>query len=181
MAKVAIFLATGFEEIEAVTIIDILRRAEVEVDIIGVGNGAIKGGHLIAIQADLLDTEIKADDYDMLVLPGGLDGVNNLIASSLVKDLLLEANKINKKIAAICAAPLVLHKFGILKGNYTCYPSFEAKIDSSRYIKKDVVIDKNIITSKGPSSAMSFSLEIVKELKSNAITDSVKEALLLDK
>jgi len=179
MAKILIAIANGFEEIEAVSIIDVARRANIEVVIAAVEDINLIGAHNIQIKADIKVEDVLVQDFDMIVLPGGLPNAFTLAEDVNVQRLLKEFKDKNKKIAAICAAPYALHKAGVLSKNYTCYPSFEKKIKDDGYqTTKDVIIDENMITSKGPATSMSFALEIVKILKGEEIYKSVKEALL---
>jgi len=179
MIKILIAIANGFEEIEAVSIIDVVRRANIEVVIAGVEDINLIGAHNIQIKADTKIENVLAQDFDMIVLPGGLPNSFTLAENSNVQRLLKEFKDKNKKIAAICAAPYALHKAGVLGKNYTCYPSFEKKIKDDGYqTTKDVVIDENIITSKGPATSINFALEIVKILKGEEIYKSVKDGLL---
>jgi len=128
MAKILIAIANGFEEIEAVSIIDVARRADIEVVIAGVEDINLVGAHNIQIKADTKIEDVLAQDFDMIVLPGGLPNAFTLAEDVNVQRLLKEFKDKNKKIAAICAAPYALHKAGVLSKNYTCYPSFEKKI-----------------------------------------------------
>lgn len=179
MAKILVPIANGFEEIEAISIIDICRRAGIEVVTAGVENKILIGAHNIKIEMDSLITEISSNDFDMIVLPGGLPNTFTLAEDKDVQRLLKEFKEKNKKLAAICAAPYALHTAGVLEENYTCYPSFEKKIKDNGYqSNKNVVTDKNIITSRGPATAMEFALEIVKTLKGEEIYFTVKEGLL---
>lgn len=127
MAKVLIIISTGFEEIEAISIIDILRRAEIEVVIATISDILTKGANGIVIQANQYLKDIDSSVFDMIVLPGGGVNTENLASSSLVKEILQKMKKENKYIGAICAAPYALHTANVLNKNYTCYPSFEEK------------------------------------------------------
>ncbi|MGB5866611.1 MAG: DJ-1 family glyoxalase III [Arcobacteraceae bacterium] len=181
MSKIIIPLATGFEEIEAVTIIDVLRRADIEVVIIALDqNLLVTGANSITIQAQKEITKIDSNDFDMIILPGGAQGTQNLSEDKNVQNILQEFNRQNKNIGAICAAPYALHTAGVLKQNYTCYPSFEKKIREDGYQsdKAMVIEDENILTSRGPGTAMCFGLEIVKKLQGNDVYLEVKEGLL---
>lgn len=175
-------LATGFEEIEAVSIIDVLRRAEIEVIVAHIGESKfVKGAHNITIEADCDIKTLSADAIDMIVLPGGWDGTLALINNAKVTEILQDMDKKNKSIGAICAAPLALHKAGVLKQNYTCYPSIEAEIRNDGYDSKNMVVeDGNVITSRGPVTAMCFALAIVKKLATDEKYKSVKSGLLAD-
>lgn len=178
MAKIIVPIANGFEEIEAISIIDICRRANIEVVIAGVENLKVIGAHNIKIDADCKIEDINSNDFDMIVLPGGLPNAFTLAEDKNVQNLLKEFKAKDKKIGAICAAPFALHKADVLNENFTCYPGFEQKIRTNGYQNEDVVIDDNILTSKGPATATKFALEIVKTLTSKGIYDSVKSGLL---
>jgi len=179
--KVLVALATGFEEIEAVTIIDILRRADIEVLVASLNESfLVKGANSITVEADLHIKDISSDMIDMIVLPGGWDGTYALADDANVQRLLKEMDSKGKNIAAICAAPFALNKAGVLKQNYTCYPSVEQQIREDGYQgeKAMVVEDKNIMTSRGPATAICFALEIVKKLKGEKTYLELKEGLL---
>jgi 4-methyl-5(b-hydroxyethyl)-thiazole monophosphate biosynthesis len=181
MSKVLVPLATGFEEIEAVNIIDILRRAQIEVLVATLNDDfLVKGANGITLQAQYKITQISANDIDMCVLPGGYDGTMNLAKDENVQNLLKELDTLNKNIGAICAAPYALHTAGVLKQNYTCYPSFEEKIRLYGFQgdKSMVVEDGNVMTSRGPATALCFALAIVKKLKGEEIYTNVKNGLL---
>jgi len=185
MKKKAIaILADGFEEIEAVTIINTLRRAGIKVIICGLGTDLVKGSREITISADkLLEESDLASEYDACVLPGGMPGAENLAGSDIVKELLTKMHAQGKVIAAICASPaLVLSSTGILNNkSATCFPGMRGNFSSSTTYKEDnVVIDGNIITSKGPATAMEFSLSIVEVLCDKDIACKVRKALLTE-
>ena len=179
MAKILVPISNGFEEVEAVSIVDVCRRAGIEVTTAGIEDKVLIGAHNIKIEMDKKITEVNSNDFDMIVLPGGLPNAFTLAENSDVQRLLKEFKEKNKKIAAICAAPYALHKANVLNENYTCYPSFEEKIKDEGYINnKNIVIDSNVVTSKGPATAMEFALEIVKILKGDEVYFSVKNGLL---
>ena len=179
MAKIIIPISNGFEEIEAITIIDVCRRADIEVTIAGVEDLEITGAHGIKIISDTTIDNISSNDFDMIVLPGGLPNAFTLAENEKVQSLLKEFKEKKRKIGAICAAPYALHKAGVLNENFTCYPSFEEKIKLDGYHPNDsVVIDNNVITSRGPATAMSFALEIVNILCDEDIYTNVKNGLL---
>ncbi len=165
MAKVYVFLADGFEEIEALTVVDLLRRARVEVTTVSITeNILVHGAHGIFVMADILFKD-KLSETDMLVLPGGGTGTRSLSAHEGLKDLLIEYEKNERYLAAICAAPSVLGKHGLLKGKRAiCYPGFEDKLTGAIITNDKVVVDGKFITSKGPGTSIEFSLELIKIL-----------------
>lgn len=180
MSKVLVPLASGFEEIEAVTIIDLLRRADIEVVTACLDRRRVIGAHGIKVLADTHLDDIDHTQFDMIVLPGGIPGAINLQKSPKVQELLGNFDNDNKLIGAICAAPIALASAKVLKKAYTCYPSFENQIENKGYIaSEDVVSDQNIITSKGPATAMSFALSIIGQLCGEEKVASLRQGLLL--
>jgi len=167
MPKVLIPIATGFEEIEAVNIIDVLRRAGIEV-IMGAldEHMLVKGAHGITIQTDRPIKGLNTDDLDMIVLPGGGGGTKLLAQDDTIQSLLKEMDNKGKNIGAICAAPYALYTAGVLKEGYTCYPRVEDEIKLAGYQgdKSAVVETANVMTSRGPATAICFGLAIVKKL-----------------
>jgi len=180
--KAIIILADGFEEIEAVTAIDVLRRAGIEVVICGVDSKNVKGSRGITISTDkLLEESGIKSAYDACILPGGMPGAEKLANSDLVKDLVAKMHSQKKVIGAICAAPaLVLSPMGILDNMAaTCFPGMEGIFSNTTTYKEDnVAIDGNIITSRGPATALEFSLSIVSVLCGRGISDKVRKAVL---
>lgn len=182
MCQVLLPLATGFEEIEAVSVVDILRRAGVNVVLAALEDLHVKGAHGIEIKADVHFCDIKPDSFDMVVLPGGMPGAVHLAESAPLQALLKDFDAKRKAIAAICAAPLALKSAGVLKNSYTCYPSFETKINHAGYLRESkVVCDENITTSQGPSTAMLFALSLVEQLCSKEKMLELRKELLLDR
>ena len=181
MKEVFVFLAEGFEEIEAVATIDVIRRAEINVTTVSISNDyLVKGAHAISVMADKLFTEADFSNGDMLILPGGMPGASNLNNHAGLKNLLNSYVTHEKKIAAICAAPLVLGGLGILQGkNATAYPGFETTLTGAEYVKTGVVIDGNIITGRGPGFAVDFGLAIVSQLMGQEKADEVGAGMLL--
>ena len=178
--KAIIILADGFEEIEAITVIDILRRAGVEVTICGLDSKEVKGSKEVVVIADKI-LEGNEVEYDACVLPGGMPGAENLAASEKVNKILLDMDKKSNVIAAICAAPaVVLAPLGILDNrSATCYPGMEENFSATtNYRKDDVVIDKNIITSRGPATALKFAIAITDKLCGQAVAQKVADATL---
>ena len=181
MSKVLLPLANGFEEIEAVNIIDVLRRAEIEVLVASLDEkSAVKGANGITVLADMQIKDVVVDELDMIVLPGGHDGTYALAEDDNVQSILKDMDKKGKNIGAICAAPFALNKAGVLKQNYTCYPSFEKQIREDGYMgdKAMVVEDANVMTSRGPGTAICFALQIVKKLKGEKVYLMLKGGLL---
>lgn len=160
-----LFLADGFEEIEAITCIDVLRRAGIPVKTVSISESLqVKGAHDITVKADLLFDSTLFNDPEWLILPGGLPGADNLYDFAPLQGLLKRHNDNGGKIAAICAAPgAVLGKLGILKGKKaTCYPGFEELMEGAEAMQQPVVADGNIITGNGPANAMLWALYIVR-------------------
>jgi len=183
MSRVLVPLASGFEEIEAVAIIDVLRRAEIEVLVASLTDTAlVKGANGISIETDLHIKSIQSDTLDMIVLPGGWDGTYALADDENVQRILQEMDAKGKSIGAICAAPFALNKAGVLKKNFTCYPSVEEQIRKDGYQgdKAMVIEDENIMTSRGPATAICFALQIVKKLKGEETFNMLKSGLLAD-
>lgn len=169
-----IFLDNGFEEIEAITTIDLLRRANVALTTVSVsGQEIVLGAHNIPVKADVLFSDVDFSDADMLILPGG---ATNLIECQPLCELLVSHNQQDKLISAICAAPSVLGRLGILQGKQaTCYPGFEEYLGES-YIDGLVVESKNIITAKGPGLSSDFAFCIIEKLVGSEVADQVYDA-----
>jgi 4-methyl-5(b-hydroxyethyl)-thiazole monophosphate biosynthesis len=181
MSRVLVPLAKGFEEIEAVTIIDVLRRAEIEPVVAALDNILlVQGANDIVVRAENILEEVDIDSIDMIVLPGGWDGTYALADDANVQRILKEFNAKGKNIAAICAAPYALNKAGVLPQNYTCYPSVEEeiKLDGYQGDKSMIVEEGNVMTSRGPGTSMCFALEIVKKLKGEEMYETLKGGLL---
>lgn len=178
--KILLFLADGFEEIEAIAPIDVFRRAEIEVLTISVTDTlAVEGAHGISVLADYclneLDTENILEDA-LLFLPGGMPGTSNLDQSTELKSLITKANNNKQFIAAICAAPSILGKMGILKSKKAiCYPGFEQFLEGADVATTETIVEAdNILTSKAPGTAIPFALRIVEILKNKEVADRVK-------
>lgn len=177
--KAAIILATGFEEIEAIAPLDILRRGDVDASFVGLDSEQISGAHGVSIKADSTLSKYDFSTCDMIVLPGGLPGAEHLANSSELRELLVAQANSGKYCAAICAAPMALAKAGLIKGAYTCYPGFESNVSSLAPSKEKVVIDGNIITSRGPGTAYDFGLALLELLAGRAKRDEVAKGMLL--
>ncbi len=182
MENIAVFLANGFEEIEAVSIIDILRRANLEVTIISItGKTEVKGSHNIVINADLLFEDVNFNKVDMIVLPGGMPGAKNLNNHEGLKKQIIQFNQAGKPLAAICAAPLVYGQLGILKGKKaTCFPGFEDYLMNANITNSKTQVDGNIITGKGAGVAIDFALKIVEMLRGKDIAQELAQRMIAD-
>lgn len=162
---VYVFLADGFEEIEAITPVDVLRRGGIDVKTVGVGNIQITGAHGIPVVCDVLASDIDFTIDADIVLPGGMPGTLNLAKSAVVEKAIKNANNNSRLIAAICAAPSVLGSYGILKGKKaTCYPGFEDQLIDAEVLPVSVCQDGNIITARGAGVAFEFAAAILSYL-----------------
>ena len=181
MKKAFIFLATGFEETEAIGTADVLLRGGVDAKLVSVtGNHVVTGSHGIRVTADLLFDETDFDDADALILPGGMPGATNLNAHEGLKQLLVRQHDAGRYVAAICAAPTVLGQAGILKGKKaTVYPGFEAPLTGAEIIKTSVVTDGNVITGHGPGLVYVFGLAILEALQGKTAAEKTAAGLLL--
>jgi len=183
MARGLVLLAPGFEEIEATTVIDILRRSKVEVTLVGLGPGAVEGAHGIRIMPERSIGEVSVKEYDAIILPGGAPGYENLRRDGRVIEMVKEAHGAGKLVAAICASPAVLSDAGILKGKRgTIYPGMEEEIrrGGGEAKKGFVVIDGNVITSMGPATAIHFALTLAERLAGKDVAEGVRRETLAD-
>jgi 4-methyl-5(b-hydroxyethyl)-thiazole monophosphate biosynthesis len=164
MSKIGIFMADGCEEIEGLTVVDIMRRAGIEITTISIsGKKEVTSSHKVTFFADALKSDVDFDGLDGIVLPGGMPGTLNLGADETVTGIARRFAAEGKMVAAICAAPSVLGQEGILKGKKaTCHPGFEEKLLGAECSTKPVVRDGNVITSRGMGTAIPFALEIVR-------------------
>ena len=168
---VYLHLADGFEEIEALSVVDILRRAEVEIKTVSIsGKKEVTGAHNITIVADILFENADYSKAEMIVLPGGMPGTLNLEKHKGLAEKIKEFYKKGKWLAAICAAPSILGKLELLKGkSATCYPGFEKYLIGADCSREPVIVSDKIIASRGPGTAMCFALELVKIIKGNEL------------
>ena len=166
MTNTAIFLADGFEEIEGLMVVDLLRRVGIKVDMVSISEAmAVSGSHGISVKADLLMKDIDFDAYELLVLPGGMPGTINLGECEVLCSELKKACENGKKIAAICAAPTVFGKLGLLKGKKACcYPDMEDGLIGAEVSFDAVTVDGNITTSRGLGTALPFALALIEQL-----------------
>jgi protein deglycase len=181
--KVYVFLAEGFEEVEAITPVDVLRRANIDTIMVSVtGKIQVKGAHGIELTADGLFSNYKYDDANVLLLPGGMPGANNLNKHSALLQLLKDQNAKGKQIAAICAAPYILGELGLLKNHQAiCYPGYEKQLQGATVLNKNVVVSQNITTSKGAGTAMEFAIELVAQLVNKETAISLSKKLMYHK
>jgi protein deglycase len=176
MATALVFLADGFEEIEAVTIVDVLRRGEVNVTTASLSGKHVRGSHDIVLESDVLLADVSVDDYDALVLPGG-PAAKALREDAAAQTAIKRAAAAGKLLAAVCAGPTALEVAGVLAGKRaTVYPG--NKLPSAQLVEQGVVEDGNVITSRGPATAMAFALKIVERLSGAAVAKTTAEKLL---
>lgn len=173
-----VLLAEGFEEIEAVTIVDVLRRAGVAVTTAALGKSPVMGSHGIALVADRALDGLSVSDFDAVVLPGGMPGARHLKEDARVQALLKEAVRLQKTVAAVCAAPIALEAAGVLVGRHaTSFPGHD--LPSASYSEERVVIDRNLVTSRGPGTALEFSLALVEKLVGADEKERLARAMLV--
>lgn len=180
MAKALIFLAAGYEEVEMLTVVDMLRRAGIDIDMVSITKDLeVTGSHNITIKADVLFEDADLDQAQALILPGGIPGTPNLKAYAPLCEALKTFAKEGKLVAAVCAAPTVLSELGILKDKKaTSYPSFEGKLDCVEYLKQPYVVDGNVITSRGMGTCIEFAGAIIAALKDDETAKQVKDAIV---
>ena len=181
MKKAIVFLANGFEEMEATGTADILCRGGVDVKSVSITDDRkVVGAHNMEYMADHLFSEVDFSAVDALILPGGMPGASNLNSCEPLKELLIEHYKQGKTVAAICAAPMVLGGLGFLKGRKaTCYPGFEPKLIGAEVTGEAVEVDGNVVTGKGPGLVFNFGLALVTVLRGDAVAEEVAGGLLL--
>ena len=177
MKKVCLLLAKGFEEIEALTVCDVIRRANIVCDLVSIGEKQVESSHGVVVQADKIFDEDM--EYDLVVIPGGIPGATNLRDDERVVKLMKRQNKEGKLIGAICAGPIVLGKAGITEGrNMTSYPGYEDELPNCEYSEEAVVVDGNIITSRGPATSMAFSYKLLEKLGYENKVETISSGML---
>lgn len=181
MQELYLFLATGFEEIEAIATLDVLRRASLDVKSISItGEKIVLGAHHIAIEADAIFEEVDFSNASVLILPGGMPGTKNLHAHPDLKKLIQLHHKQKKQLAAICAAPMILGHLGILEGiEATCYPGNEPDLKGAKISEYMIVQDGTILTASGPGVALDFGLQIVSNLLGEKRAEAIAKSMLL--
>ena len=182
MAKVYVFLAEGFEDVEALIPIDVLRRGGVDVVTVSISEfPLVTSAHGVNIEADMIFEQGDFDDADLLMLPGGMPGSNNLYAHAGLRKVLMAQFQADKKISAICAAPgVVLAPLGILKGKQaTCYPGFDVALaeNGASYTGDLVTVDGNVTTAEGPAAAFPYAYELLSQLVDKQTSDQIAEGM----
>ncbi|MGQ7868865.1 DJ-1 family glyoxalase III [Sunxiuqinia sp. sy24] len=182
MKRIAVHLATGFEETEAITIIDVLRRAGLEVQTVSMTDSTtVTGAHQIPVLADMLFSELDYSRIDVIVLPGGMPGAKNLNEHKGLREQILQFNTEKKLLGAICAAPLVLGHLGILEGKEAvCYPGFEPELHGAKILKDPACVSEHIVTGRGIGVTLTFALKLVEELIDKEKADQLAKAMLVD-
>ena len=180
MIKVSVLLADGFEEIEALTAVDLLRRARIYVDTISITDDyTVHGAHGINVQTEDLFDEVDFSESDMIVLPGGMPGTTNLKEHAGVRKVVKEHTQAGKYVGAICAAPTVLADLGLLKGKkITCYPTVEQEIQGAVLLRTPVAVDGNIVTGRGAGTAVEFALKLIEVLEGEEKAQEVAKAIV---
>lgn len=180
MSNIAVFFAEGYEEIEALTVVDILRRAGEQVSMVSVnGEHCVKGSHGIGVNMDTSLGELDFESQDVLVLPGGLKGTQNLEACEPLMKEFDDFFEKEKTIAAICAAPSIFGHRGYLQGKKACsYPSFESHLEGAEVLQQPAVCDGEVITGRGMGASIAFALEILKKLQNQEAADIMAEKIV---
>ena len=177
--KVAVYFATGYEEVEALSVVDVLRRGDIEVVMVGVDGKTVVSSHQVSINMDVQIDEVNHEEIDMMVLPGGVPGVYNLAKNETLVKQLKAFKEQGKWLAAICAAPSVLGNLGLLQGEKaTCYPGFEDKLLGCEHLEDRVVVSNHIVTGKGAGAALEFGYKILEVLKDKEISDKIRKAMI---
>ena len=182
MSKVCVFFANGFEEIEALTVVDILRREKIDVDMVSItGEKKATGSHNITVEMDKLIEEVDFEQTDMIVLPGGMPGTVNLEACEPLMEQVDAFYKAEKYIAAICAAPSIFGHRGMLQGKKACSnPGFESHLEGADVKKEPAVVAGHIITSRGMGTAISFGLAILEQLEGKDAVAPMKDKIVFE-
>jgi protein deglycase len=181
MKRVLVPLAEGFEELEAVTVIDILRRAGIEVVVASLAGGTVTGSHGIRLSADTPLAALAEQDFDMIALPGGMPGADHLKKDPRIAEIVQRLHANGRPVAAICAAPMVLAAAGVLQGRRaTSFPGFLKDAEGTTVTAEAVVVDRGVITSRGPGTALDFALALVEELSGSGVRQAIESRLERD-
>ncbi len=179
--QTVVLLAEGFEEIEALAVVDVLRRLGIGCAMCSTGSLVVKGAHGIAVSADATFDKMDFSACEMVILPGGMPGTTNLRADGRVVSLIRQFDQAKKRISAICAAPIVLKEAGITAGRtLTSFPGYGNEFAGSRYVEDRVVQDGNLITSRGPGTALEFAFKIAENLTDKAAVDRLRRSMQKD-
>lgn len=180
MAQALIFLAPGYEEVEMLTVVDLLRRANIKIDMVSITDTlGVTGAHDITITADTLFKDADFDTAKMIILPGGIPGTPNLLAYTPLTDKIKDFAAKGKYLSAVCAAPTIYAKLGLLDGKKaTCYPNMTADLTGANYVEDEVAIDGIFITSKGLGTSIPFAAAIIERLKDKKVADTVLDRII---
>ncbi len=180
MKRVMVLLAENHEEVEALMPVDLMRRAGLEVVLVSVtGQLEVTGSHNITVKTDALLENVTAEEADAVMLPGGMPGTLNLRDNALVEKLVTDMYGAGKIVSAICAAPIVLGKYGILEGRKaTCYPGFEEQLNGGEFVDEMAVVDGNVITSRGLGTSMEFGFALIEQLVSKEAANEVRKQIV---
>lgn len=180
MAKVYEFLANGFEDIEALGPVDVLRRGGLDVKTVSVsGDLMVSSAHGVQVKADMLFEDVNFDDADLLLIPGGMPGAKNIDEHEGVRRALVAHASKHKLIGAICAGPMVLGHLGLLRGKKaTCYPGFEDQLDDAEYTAASFTVDGNIITGKGPGATLAYAYALLGQFKGERVVEEMKKGMM---
>lgn len=179
--KVAVCFATGYEEVEALSTVDVLRRGKVDTVMVGIDGKTVVSSRNISINMDMLIEEINWDEIDMVVLPGGLPGVDNLIANEKLCTIIREFKERGKFIGAICAAPSILGKLGVLEGEKaTCYPGFEKFLAGATVTHERVTKSNKIITGIGAGASLEFAFALLEQAQGKEVADEIRQGMIMN-
>jgi len=180
MAQALIFLAPGYEEVEMLTVVDLLRRSHISIDMVSVTDSLeVTSSHNVTIKADKLFLEADFDEADMIILPGGVPGTPNLLAFKPLTDKIREFAAQKKWLSAVCAAPTIYSELGLYQGRKaTCFPTFTEKLTDAVYVKQPVVVDDIFITSRGAGTSIEFAAAIVERFSGKDAAKEVLDAII---
>ena len=180
MAKVYEFLADGFEDIEALGPVDVLRRGGLEVKTVSIGDSLmVESAHGVQVKADMLFADADLADADLLLIPGGMPGAKNIDGHEGVRRAVARQAESGKMVGAICAGPMVLGHLGLLRGRRaTCYPGFEGELDGADYTAEPCTVDGNIITGKGPGTTLEYAYAILRLFKGERVVEELKKGMM---
>lgn len=175
---IIVFFAHGFEEIEGITAVDVLRRGDVEVKTVGIGSKTVTGAHGVTIHCDMQESEVNVNKIKGIVLPGGMPGTTNLDKSNTVHKAIDYCVQNNLTIGAICAAPMILGERGLLDGRTaTIFPGMEEHLKGATYENRKAIVDGNFVTGNGPASATAFALKVLEQLTDEETASKVAEGM----